>query len=69
MKGVFGGHKGVAFNLHYRLVFTPEEAAIVQRYRLDTHVLSKNGSGLVETAADAIRGVSQTVQSGPAASR
>lgn len=63
VKGVFGGHKGVAFNLHYRLVLTPEEAALVQRYRLDMHVLSKRGSGLVETVADVIRGVNQSVQS------
>ena len=63
VKGVFGGHKGVAFNLHYRLVLTPDEAALVQRYRLDTHILSKNGTGLVETVADAMRGVNQTVQS------
>lgn len=63
MKGVFGGHKGVAFNLYYRLLLTPEEAALVQKYRLDAHVLSKSGSGLPETVADVIRGVNQSVQS------
>jgi hypothetical protein len=49
VKGVFGGHKGVSFNLFYQLMLTPEETALVQKYRLDTHVLSKSGSGLVET--------------------
>lgn len=63
MKGVFGGHKGVAFNLYYRLVLTPEEAALVQKYRLDMHVLSRSGGGVVETVADVIRGVNQSVQS------
>jgi hypothetical protein len=62
-KGVFGGHKGVNFNLFYRLTLTPEEAAIVQRYKLDTHILSKAGSGVPETVADVVRGVTQTVQS------
>jgi hypothetical protein len=62
-KGVFGGHKGVNFNLFYRLVLSPEEAAVVQRYRLDLHVLSRSGNGLQETVADAMRGVTQTVQS------
>jgi hypothetical protein len=62
-KGVFGGHKGVNFNLFYRLVLTPEETSVVQRYKLDTHVLSRSGNGLAETVGDAIRGVNQTVQS------
>ncbi len=63
MKGVFGGHKGVQFNLYYRLVLTPEEAALVEKYKLDAHVLSKSGSGLPETVADAIRGINQSIQS------
>jgi hypothetical protein len=63
MKGVFGGHKGVNFNLFYRLVLSPEEAGVVQRYKLDMHVLSRSGNGLAETVGDAMRGVNQTVQS------
>lgn len=62
-KGVFGGHKGVNFNLFYRLNLSPEEAAVVQRYRLDLHVLSRSGNGMQETVGDAMRGVNQTVQS------
>jgi len=63
VKGVFGGHKGVQFNLFYRLVLTPEETALVQKYRLDMHVLSTSGGGVHETVADAIRGVNQSVHS------
>jgi predicted YcjX-like family ATPase len=63
VKGAFGGHKGVSFNLFYRLVLTPEETAVVQRYKLDAHVLSKSGNALPETVGAAVRGVSQTVQS------
>jgi hypothetical protein len=62
-KGVFGGHKGVNFNLFYRIVLTPEETGVVQRYKLDMHVLSRSGNGMQETVADALRGVNQTVQS------
>lgn len=63
VKGAFGGNKGVAFNLYYRLVLTPEEAALVQKYRLDTHVLSRSGNGVSETVGQVIRGVNQSVQS------
>lgn len=62
-KGVFGGHKGVNFNLFYRLVLTPEEMAVVQRYKLDMHVLSRTGAGVPETVGTALQGVTQTVQS------
>jgi hypothetical protein len=63
VKGVFGGNKGVSFNLHYRLVLTAEEAALVQRYKLDMHVLSRNGNGVAETVGEVIRGVNQSVGS------
>ena len=63
VKGMFGGNKGVNFNLFYRLVLTPDETSVVQRYRLDMHVLSRSGNGLPETVGDVIHGVNQTVQS------
>jgi hypothetical protein len=63
VKGVFGGNKGVSFNLHYRLALTAEETALVQRYKLDTHVLSRNGAGVAQTVGDVIRGVTQSVGS------
>jgi hypothetical protein len=62
VKGMFGANKGVQFNLYYRLVLTPEESAIVQRYKLETHVLSRSGTGLAETVGDLLRGVNQSVQ-------
>src|SRR5689334_8361568 len=62
VKGMFGGNKGVQFNLYYRLVLTQDESAIVQRYRLETHVLSTSGAGLPETVGDLLRGVNQSVQ-------
>lgn len=34
-KGMLGGHKGVAFTLRYRLVLTPEEEALVEKYKLE----------------------------------
>jgi len=63
MKGAFGGHKGVQFNLYYRLVLTPEETTLVERYKLDTHVLSRNGAGVPETVGQVLRGVNQSVGS------
>jgi hypothetical protein len=62
VKGMLGGNKGVQFNLYYRLLLAPEEASLVQRYKLDTHVLSQSGAGAVETVGDLIRGVSQSVR-------
>lgn len=40
IKGVLGGHKGVNFTLHYRLVLTEDERSLVDRYKLGTHVLT-----------------------------
>lgn len=37
---MLGGHKGVSFTLTYRLVLTPEEMALVQRYKLEEHALT-----------------------------
>jgi hypothetical protein len=65
MKGMFGGNKGVQFNLHYKLSLAPEEASVVERYKLGLHVLSTSGSGLPETVNDVLRGVNQSVQSVP----
>jgi hypothetical protein len=62
VKGMFGANKGVQFNLHYRLLLTQEENALVERYKLHSHILSQAGSGAVETVGDLLRGVSQSVQ-------
>lgn len=65
VKGAFGGHKGVQFNLFYQLELTPEETAVVERYKLDSHVLARNGTGVPETVGQVIRGTTQSVQSVP----
>lgn len=40
VKGLFGGHKGVAFSLASRAEVTPEEAALIERYKVGDHVLA-----------------------------
>jgi hypothetical protein len=40
VKGMLGGHKGVEFTLAYRLVLTPEEASLVQEYKLEGYALT-----------------------------
>lgn len=35
VKGMFGGHKGVNFELYARGIFTPEEERLIQRYGMD----------------------------------
>jgi hypothetical protein len=60
---MFGGNKGVQFNLFYRLVLTPEETSLVERYKLGYHVLSTSGAGVRETVNEVLRGVNQSVQS------
>jgi hypothetical protein len=39
-KGMLGGHKGVEFTLRYRLELTPDEQALVERYKLDFYPLT-----------------------------
>jgi hypothetical protein len=62
VKGMFGGNKGVQFNLFYKLVLTSEEAELVEKYKLGTHVLSQSGSGAIESVNDVVRGVTQSIQ-------
>lgn len=61
-KGVFGGHKGVQFSLDYRLLLTAEELALVDRYRLTDHVLTRS-QAKIDTVRDALQGVTETVGS------
>lgn len=43
-KGVFGGHKGVAFTLSTRVEFTEEESQLLEHYRLwDYSVMTQGG--------------------------
>lgn len=40
MKGMLGGHKGMQFTLACRLVLTPEEAQLVEQYKLHHYPLT-----------------------------
>jgi hypothetical protein len=40
VKGMLGGHKGVSFTLAYRLILTPEEQELVQRYKLEEYPIT-----------------------------
>jgi hypothetical protein len=40
IKGMLGGHKGVSFTLSFRLILTPEEQELVQRYKLSEYPLT-----------------------------
>jgi hypothetical protein len=62
VKGVLGGHKGVQFTLSYRLDTTPAEAAIIERYRLGSHVVVSRANS-VETVDRLRSGVTQTLNS------
>lgn len=61
-KGMFGGHKGVQFSLYYRLVLTAEEQALVDRYRLADHILTRSQTK-IDTVRDALQGVTEAVGS------
>jgi len=61
-KGVFGGHKGVQFSLYYRLVLTPDEQALVDRYRLADHILSRS-QAKIDTVREAVQGITEAVGS------
>lgn len=38
-KGLFGGNKGVNFSLYCKVAFTPEEAELIEKYKLgDQHL-------------------------------
>jgi hypothetical protein len=38
--GMFGGHKGMSFVLSYRVELTPEEKALVEKYKAGYHPLT-----------------------------
>lgn len=39
-KGIFGGHKGMSFSLSCRVELTPEENALIARYRAEEQPLT-----------------------------
>ncbi len=40
VKGLFGGHKGVRFNLSAMVKITDEEKALIERYKVGDYVLA-----------------------------
>ncbi len=54
MKGMLGGHKGMQFTLAYRLVLTPEEAQLVEQYKLAEYPLTWRTFQGTQVAGDTI---------------
>lgn len=65
IKGMLGGHKGVSFTLYYRLLLTPDEEELVQRYKLEEYPVtwrSFEGTRLPnDTIGNMVAGRSQTL--------
>jgi hypothetical protein len=65
VKGLLGGHKGVNFSLRYRLELTPDEVALVDRYKLhDYPITFKHIQGTRvpdDTIGSMVQGGGQTV--------
>lgn len=65
IKGMLGGHKGVSFTLSYRLVLSPEEQELVQRYKLEDYPVTWNtiqGTRMPDdTIANMVAGRTQTL--------
>ena len=65
MTGLLGGHKGMQFTLAYRLVLTPEEAQLVEQYKLGSYPLTwrtiKGERVPSNTISSLVRGDSQTL--------
>jgi len=60
-KGIFGGHKGMTFLLSYRVELSPEEKALVEKYKVENYVLTyntkdKDGLQIQKTVRDLMDG-------------
>lgn len=57
--GVFGGHKGMSFILSCRIELSPEEKALVERYKVDQHPLTfvtRNGQQVPSITVNTLLG-------------
>jgi hypothetical protein len=65
IKGMLGGHKGVQFTLRYRLELTPDEAKLVDEYKLHHYPLTwstTQGSRMPDdTISNMLEGREQTL--------
>jgi hypothetical protein len=64
--GLFGGHKGMSFTLSCRVVLTPEETALIAKYKAENHPLTfttdREGNKLPkDTVSSLMRGVTEEV--------
>ena len=65
--GIFGGHKGMTFLLSCRVELTPDEQALVTKYKAEMHVLTyaddpKAGRIPKDTASSLMRGTTEEVK-------
>lgn len=66
-KGIFGGNKGMKFLLSYRVELSPEEKALVEKYKVENYVLTyttgKDGLQIPKnTVRDLMYGSSDSVK-------
>ncbi len=66
-KGIFGGYKGMTFLLSYRVELTPEEKALVEKYKVEdytlTYTTSRDGIQLPkDTVRSLMQGVTEEVK-------
>ena len=64
--GLLGGHKGMRFILSYRVELTPEEQALVTKYKMENYLLTcttdKNGDKIsFHTIGSLMRGGTEIV--------
>lgn len=62
--GMFGGHKGMSFTLSCRVLLTPEETALIAKYKAENHPLTfttdREGNKLAkDTVSSLMRGSTQ----------
>ncbi len=65
-KGIFGGHKGMKFLLSCRVELSPEEEALVEKYKVENYTLtyttSRDGIQLPYTVRNFMQGVNEEVK-------
>lgn len=58
-KGIFGGHKGMTFLLSCRVELSPEEEALIEKYKVEDYVLTYTKTSSGETRIHSIRSLMQ----------
>jgi len=61
-KGIFGGHKGMTFLLSYRVELSPEEEALIEKYKVEDYTLTyTTGRDGIQLPKDTVRSLMQGV--------